>query len=346
MRKNFLYGFCFCLLLLAGCVNKDVADVDKIKVEIEKKRFEEDFFEIDTSQLETSLGLLQKKYPSFYIDFRDRILGLTEMDSAQKNLAIKRFFNDYKSVYDSSKNLEKGIEEAFLHITKGLKYVRYYFPDYKTPKQFITFIGPMDAFAYGETGGSGEIITENALCSGIQLHMGSEFSLYKTDLGQQLYPAYISRKFTTAYIASNSIKNIIDDIYSPLAAEKTLLDILIDHGKRMYLLDLFMPFEKEEIKLGYTSGQLKGAKENEGYIWNFLTENNLLYESDILRIRSFVTDGPLTSELGIGSPGFISLFVGRQIIYAYLKQNPGTSPQQLLKLDAKQILSGSQYRPR
>jgi len=52
----------------------------------------------------------------------------------------------------------------------------------------------MDAFAYGETGGSGEIITENALCSGIQLHMGSEFSLYKTDLGQQLYPAYIIQK--------------------------------------------------------------------------------------------------------------------------------------------------------
>jgi len=61
MRKNFLYGFCFCLLLLAGCVNKDVADVDKIKVEIEKKRFEEDFFEIDTSQLETSLWSAAKK---------------------------------------------------------------------------------------------------------------------------------------------------------------------------------------------------------------------------------------------------------------------------------------------
>ena len=125
-----------------------------------------------------------------------------------------------------------------------------------------------------------------------------------------------------------------------------MLDILIDHGKRMYLLDLFMPFEKDEIKLGYTTAQLKGTSENEGYIWNYFTENNLLYETDILRFRSFVTDGPLTSEFGIGSPGFISLFMGRQIIRAYMEQKPETSIEELLKLDAKTILSTSKYRPK
>lgn len=346
MRKSLLISVCCCYILLAGCVNKDRVDVDGIKVEIEKKRFEEDFFKIDTTQLETSLALLQEKYPSFYVDFRDKILGLAAVDSTQKNDAIKGFFRDYKNIYDSSRNLDKGIDEAYLNITKSLKYVRYYFPEYKLPKQFVTFIGPIDAFAYGETGGSGEIITSEALCSGIQLHLGTEFSLYKTDLGQQLYPAYISRKFTPEYIASNSIKNIIDDIYPPSAREKTLLDILVDHGKRMYLLDLLMPNEKDEIKLGYTTAQLKGAKENEGYIWNLLTENNLLYERDFLRIRSFVTDGPMTSELGIGSPGFISLFVGKQLIAAYMEQNPTTPLQQLLQLDAKQILAASKYRPR
>lgn len=33
-----------------------------------------------------------------------------------------------------------------------------------------------------------------------------------------------------------------------------------------------MPFEKDEIKLGYTTAQLKGTSENEGYIWNYFTE--------------------------------------------------------------------------
>lgn len=346
MSKYLLVCFYCSFLLFTGCVNKQEAIVDGITVEIAKQRFEKDFFQIDTLKLESSLGVLQKKYPSFYTDFRDRILGLATIDSLQKNDAIKRFYKDYKNIFDSSKNIDKGIDQAYLDITKALKYVKYYFPEYRIPKQFITFIGPIDAFAYGEIGGSGEIITNEALCSGIQLHMGSEFSLYKTDLGQQLYPAYISRKFTTDYIASNSIKNIIDDIFPSSSGEKTLLDILIDHGKRMYLLDLFMPFESEEIKLGYTTQQLNGAKENEGYIWNFMTENNLLYEKDVLRIRSFVTDGPMTSEFGIGSPGFISLFVGKKVVTAYMEKNPETTLQQLLQLDAKQILAGSKYRPK
>jgi hypothetical protein len=114
----------------------------------------------------------------------------------------------------------------------------------------------------------------------------------------------------------------------------------------MYILDLFMPFESEEIRLGYTTQQLKGANENEGYIWNFMTENNLLYERDVLRIRSFVTDGPMTSEFGIGSPGFISLFVGKKVVTAYMEKNPETTLQQLLQLDPKQILAGSKYRPK
>lgn len=346
MYKYLFVCFCCSCLILAGCMNKQEAKVDGINVDVAKQRFERDFFQIDTFKLESSLGVLQKKYPTFYIDFRDRILGLATLDSMQKNEAIKRFYKDYKSIYDSSKNIDKGIDEAHLNIIKALKYVKYYFPAYGIPKQFITFIGPIDAFAYGETGGSGEIITNEALCSGIQLHLGSEFSLYKTDLGQQLYPAYISRKFTTDYIASNSIKNIIDDIFPPSPGEKTLLDILIDHGKRMYVLDLLMPFEADEIKLGYTTQQLKGARENEGYIWNFITEHNLLYEKDVLRIRSFVTDGPMTSELGIGSPGFISLFVGKKIVAAYMEKKPETSIQQLLETDAKQILAGSKYRPK
>ena len=62
------------------------------------------------------------------------------------------------------------------------------------------------------------------------------------------------------------------------------------------------------LQLGYNSTQLKGAEQNEGYIWNYFTENKLLFETDYLRFRSFVSDGPITAEFGLGSPGFISLF--------------------------------------
>ena len=346
MYRKYLPYLAWLVLLITGCQSQHTPEIENIKISLETKRFEKEFFQLDTNQMANSLKNLKEKYPVFFDQYTDKILGLKSMDSTLKIQAIKKFKHDYQSIYDSAQHLDQYIEPVVSEIKKSFQYIRYYFPDYELPKEFITFIGPIDAFAYGETGGSGEIITTNAICSGLQLHLGKESSIYKSEIGQQLYPAYISQKFTEEYIAVNCIKNIIDDIYTPLDTRNALIDFLIDHGKRMYLLDLLMPFEKDEIKLGYTSAQLKGAIENEGYIWNYFTENKLLYETDYLRIRSFISDGPITAEFGLGSPGFISLFIGKQIVLAYMKEHAQTSLKDLLKLDAKSILNGSKYRPR
>jgi len=51
-------------------------------------------------------------------------------------------------------------------------------------------------------------------------------------------------------------------------------------------------------------------------------------------------------EFGEGSPGFISLFIGRQIIKAYIDKHPETTPDALLTMDARKIFSASGYKPR
>lgn len=334
------------MLVLYGCNHQDTPSVDHIQINLTTKRFEKDFFHIDTNHFEIGLRNLEERYPVFYKDFKNNILGLRDLDSTQRMLMIKKFRRDYAAIFDSTAKMDPEIERASNSLKQSFRYIHYYFPKYQLPTQFITFIGPIDAFAYSEIGGSGEIITNDVIASGLQLHLGSASEIYTSEIGQQLYPTYISQKFTTDFIPSNCIKNIIDDIFIALPSNKSLLDILVDHGKRMYLLDLFMPLLKDEIKLGYTSAQLKGTINNEGYIWNYITENNLLYQTDYLRIRPFVTDGPLTAEFGIGSPGFISLFIGRQIIRAYMKQKPDTKIEELLKLDAKTILLASKYRPK
>jgi hypothetical protein len=333
--------------LFSGCDESPVKpDVSHIKVNLPIKRFEKDFFALDTNDLDRGFEKLRVDYHEFLNDFTGKILGLEGKDTAQWDLAIRTFLRDYRPIYDSAQKIDKGINAAKLEIEEGLKYVKYYFPAYRLPEEFITFIGPIDAFAYGQTGGSGDIITTFGLCSGLQLHLGENSMVYKSEAGMQLYPEYISRKFNTENIAVNCMKNIIDDIHAPLQAGGSMLAILADHGKRMYLLDLLMPDAKEEIKLGYTSKQLEAVKKSEGFIWNYINENNLLFEKDLLKMRSFVTDGPSTDELGWGSPGFISLFTGRQLVRAYMKKHPATSLNELLALDANKILSGAGYKPR
>ena len=334
-------------LLFSGCDESPAKpDVSQIKVNLKMQRFEKDFFALDTNDLDRGFDQLRLEYHTFLNDYTGKILGLEGKDTSQWDMAIKAFIRDYRPIYDSAQKIDKGIEAAKLDIEEGLKYVKFYFPSYQLPEQFITFIGPIDAFAYSQTGGSGDIITAFGLCTGLQLHLGGNSMVYNSEAGMQLYPEYISRKFDTENIAVNCMKNIIDDIHTPLQAGESMLTIMVDHGKRMYVLDLLLPDTKEEIKLGYTSKQLKAVKNSEGFIWNYFNENNLLFETDLLKMRSFVTDGPSTDEFGWGSPGFISLYTGRQLIRAYMKKHPETSLNALLDLDANKILSGAGYKPR
>jgi hypothetical protein len=301
---------------------------------------------MDTTNLDASMEKLRAKHHNFTNDFVLRILCLESVDTALWGTAIKQFYRDYKPIYDSTRLKEEEIMIAFDKTKEGLKNVKYYFPKYNLPEQFITFVGPIDAFASGATGGSGDIITTFALGIGLQLHLGANSSIYNSEQGMQLYPTYISRKFTPEYIPVNCMKNAIDDIFPPIKNGASLMEVFIDHGKRMYLLDLFLPETEDTLKLGYSASQLKGVEKNEGLIWNYFLENNLLYETDPFKIRSFINDGPSTMELGEGSPGFISFFVGRQIIQAYIDKQPETTLDALLYLDAKKIFSASRYKPR
>lgn len=331
---------------MLSCNEKKQPNTSNINVELETLRFENDFFGIDTNDINSEMEKLRDKYHDFSNDFVLRILGLEGVDTSYWSSAIKQFHRDYYPIYISTQPLNKEIEKSIGDTKNALKLVNYYFPNYKLPDQFITFIGPIDAYATNQTGGSGDIITAQALGAGLQLHLGATAPIYNTEQGMQLYPSYISKRFTTDYIPVNAMKNVIDDILPAVKQGSALIDIFVDHGKRMYLLDLFLPNMNDTLKLGYTSSQLKGAEKNEGLIWNYFLENNLLYETDMFRLRSFTNDAPSTLEFGEGSPGFISLFIGRQIINAYIKKHPDTALENLLSLDGKKILSGAGYKPR
>jgi len=321
-------------------------DVSGIDVKLTTVRFEKELFAIDTNAIGQGMQALGSKYPGFTRDFLVNILGIPpEANANDRSNALRQFLSDYRPIKTEADKAIGDLSDVEKQVRRGLQHVKYYFPEYKLPGQFITFIGPMDAYAQGATGGGGDIITPDGLGIGLQLHLGRNSALYTSEMGQRLYPTYISRRFEPNTITVNALKNIVDDIV-PATTDPSLLGIMVDKGKRLYLLDRLLPETADSLKLGYTTEQMKGVMQNEGLIWNFFLENNLLYESDAQRIKSYVGDGPKTVELGEGSPGYISLFTGRQIVNTYMEKFPKTSMKELLALDAKKILTGSAYKPK
>lgn len=325
------------LFFILGCGRNSGPDVSEINVPLEVRRFDNDFFNIDTSAIAVSLDKLEQKYPDFLKDYLFNILALAPpLDSAAER--VKLFLRDYRAVYDTSLLVFPDFAKESAQIKTGLQHVKYYFPEYPLPTKIITFIGPMEGYA--------NVLTSEGLAVGLQLYLGKDFSLYQSDYISQIYPQYQSRRFESSYIPVNCMKNIVDDLYPAEHPDQPLIFQMIDAGKKLYLLDRFLPDAPDTLKTGYTTEQLKGCFENEGLIWNYFLQNNLLYQSDPGLTRDYMNDGPKTEAIGEASPGFIGQFVGWQIVKKYMEQFPEKTLKSLLATPNKEIFEVAKYKPR
>lgn len=336
MKKT---AYLLCLLVaFTACNNKrNIPNVSNINVPFKTLRFEKDFFAIDTNNIETSLNGLQRQYGPFLNDFLYNILSLPPVpDSVIAN--VKLFIRDYYPRYQAAEKKFSSFTTEEHKIHKGLQYVKYYFPQYNVPQQAITFVGPLEGY--------GNVLTGSGLAIGLQLYMGKDFPEYQSEYLSNIYPSYQTRRFEPAYIPVNCMTNIINDIYPPKSGSQTLIEQMVEEGKRMYILELVLPETADTLKTGYTANQLQGCYDNEAGIWNFFIQNNLLYITDPLQTRDYVNDGPRTEALGPASPGNIGLFIGWQIVKKWMSDHEKTTPEQLLQVPAKQIFEEAKYKPR
>lgn len=341
------------LLLIAfftGChtFSKNNPDISNIHINLIVQRFEQDFFTIDTNHLDASIKIIEKKYPRFFQDFTKNILGIGiyQTNNSDQQKTIRSFIKSYQSIKDSTDRVFKDFILIQKEIEESFKYIKYYFPNYILPKKIISFIGPLDAYFQGSLDGYSDVLTQDAIAIGLQLHLGKNCSIYTSSIGQALYPSYISRRFESNYIAVNCIKNIIDDLYPDNITGKPLIDQMVDRGKRLYLLNRLLPNTADSLKIGYTQEQLKGCYEHESIIWSMFVQNDLLYTIEPNIIKNYIGNSPNTQALGNDAPGNIGLFVGLQIVNKYMQSNIRISLDSLLKTPNRTIFEQAHYKPK
>lgn len=349
MKKFFI--IIICTIAVFSCNNKKkVPDVSSIKINIETKRFEQDFFAIDTNKVAESIQSIQQKYPHFTSDFVESILGL-DMDSLlipgnAQDKAIRMFIHDYQPIKDSSDLQYKNFKKEADEIKQGLQFVKYYFPQYPIPQSIITFIGPINANFETSFGTQGDILTPEGFGIGLQLHLGSNFSFYKSLQGQEQYPDYLANNFDAVHIPVNCMRNIIDDMYHDKSDGKPLVEQMVSRGRRLYLLTLFLPYTPDYICIGYTQKQMKEVYKNEAVIWDFFLNNDLLNNAEQNIVKNYIGESPKTQELGEEAPGNLGTFSGLQIVRKYMEKFPETKPDELMRMNPRDIYSLSKYKPR
>lgn len=333
-----LFSLMVVVSVLPACNNSKIPDVDNITIQLSTRRFERDLFMADTNQLQPAIARLAGQYPVFTQTFLGTILNVdTAWRADSMSRYVKNFITSYRNVYDSSEKVFADFKPFEAEIKKGLQYVSYYFPSYKIPVNIITYIGPLDGF--------GDILDEGVFYIGLHQHLGNNFSSYRTVWVQETYPDYITQRFGPDYIAVNSIKNIVLDMYPEKSEDKSLLIQMVEKGRRLYLLNKFLPRTAEYKLIGYSEKQLKECYDHESNIWNLFVQNNFLQTIDYNVIKNYVGEGPKTPELGDASPGNIGSFAGWQIVKKFMDKNPKTDLKSLMQMDPEQLFQQAKYKP-
>lgn len=333
-----LFSLMVCLFLFSCSNNNNAPDVSSVKVPLTTKRFEQSFFALDTNNIMPNLDKLIAAYPSFGENFMGTILGIDPLWSADTTGAyIKQFLHYSQNVFDTSQKYFSDFTKYEKEIKNGLQFVKYYYPAYKIPTKIITYIGPADGY--------GDILDDDVFYIGLHAHLGKDFPLYKTGSVQETYPAYVTARFTPAYIAVNCLKNIVTDMYPEKTEDKRLLVQMVEKGKRLYLLHTFLPQQDEYKLIGYTAEQMKDCYQHEAAIWDLFVQNNFLQIADNNLIKNYLTEGPKTQELGEKAPGNIGSFAGWQIVKKFAAKYPDIKPDSLMKMDSEKIYEQAKYKP-
>ena len=74
--------------------------------------------------------------------------------------------------------------------------------------------------------------------------------------------------------------------------------------------------------------------------------NKLLYTKDHQTQTKLIQDAPFTTGFGNESPSRLGVFIGWEIVLAYLNNNPDVSLEELIMMtDSQKILQQSGYKP-
>jgi len=328
-------------LAALSCNNKKLPDISKIKVSIPIERFDQELNHVNPDSISIKAPNLRKKYTWFYDDYMEKMIsaGSTQDTAYYVNLHTILQNKDYHELRSAVALTFPDLNKQQDELEQAFRFIRYYYPKQKFPR-IISFIS---GFAVQTP------IGNDYIGIGLDMFLGKNGDRFYPALRQSL-PQYISRRFSPENISPRVIEAFIrEDMFPENDTDRSLLSKMIYNGKILYFMDTVLPETTDSVKIGYTAEQLQWCKEYEANIWAYFLENELLFNTDYLKIQKYLAEAPFTPGIGENSSSApkLGVWTGWQIVRQYMEKNPDISlPQLMLEKDDQKILASSKYKPR
>lgn len=337
MKNQVYFIILFTAILFSSCrQNPYVVNVNDIEIDFSIKRIEKDLFEGDPSGLTARVENLKETDPDFM-----RILGyvinIGDPEETNWNNSMLLFVTDkqnvevYKSVQDvfgGFSGLENDLEDAWKHY-------RYYFPDKAVPSVYTCLSGFNNSI----------IVGPDVIGISLDRYLGEDSRFYPmlgiyNYLRRNMVPEKIVPDCMYGWAAASW------EMPDNGAADNRLLNHILHQGRLLYFTRLMMPELPDSLLFGFTGQQMQFCDNNEGQMWEYLIEHDLLFSTDQMVIKKLTDNAPFTTYFTSESPGRAANWIGFRIIESYMKRNPDKSLEDLMALnDLSRILEFSAYSP-
>jgi gliding motility-associated lipoprotein GldB len=329
-------------VLLTACGHSKKVDVSNIDVNVTIERFDHDMNVMESKPIAPQAAYMQNKYGAFYNDFMERIIqvGSTKDTGYFKTLREVFTAGPYNIVKHEVDSVFPNLDKQNAELTDAFRHIKYYYPQKALPKVYAYFSG----FQLQKAIGSGYFGI------GLDLFLGANSKFYTAASLTEVFPRYISHRFTPENITPRVVEGMArEDMFPENDQDKSLLSKMIYNGKILYYMDRILPDEPDSLKIGYTTKQAKWCADFKSQIWAYFLEEKLLYETDYNKIQEYLGEAPFTPGLGEKNDAApkLATWTGWQIVREYMNKHPEvTLPQLMMDNDAQKILNESKYRPK
>jgi len=341
-RTSVFFALIICYLgstLIMSCSDvktKESLDTSQISLKMKPIRYDQLFFQLDTTDLTKSLDQLGKKYPNFTNLYTTTLAGFGNAGTPRFDTALRQFLSlpDYRNLYDTvqirfpnTKKLDKELETTF-------KNIAYFFPEEKQEKVFY-FISGLNLWS--------AITIDSAVGVGLDMYLGEQFPFYSS----VQIPAYEVRNRVPERISVEVAKAIFEAKFPFEYEGKSLLEMMLYKGKELYFVEQVCREKSDALIVGYTPAQAEWCEQNEEGVYYFFAKKELLYSTTWQDIMPYINDGPNTAGMPSEAPGNMGSWLGWQLVRNYMKEHPQESLSSLMrnKLPAQQFMRAAKYKP-
>lgn len=293
-------------------------------------RYEQDLFRIDFEHFDEEITKLTEKYPPYLID--KKYAQDPEVKKMLQGYLDDRFIKD---LYSKTQTLFADIEPLKEELKQAFSYYLNYFLEDSVPTM-ITIVPGLDLQM------PSVYIFDQILYINLDQYLGAGYSYY----AKMGIPKYITERMEAKYIPVDIFKKAIVYRHLPNKEPVTLLDWMVQEGKKLYFTEMMLPKLPKNLIIGYTEEKFEWAETYYPNVWGHLIEKNQIFSKSDDVVRNMIEESPFTKPFGNVSPGRMGQFIGWKIVKEFMKNNPEVTLEQLMKMEnAQNILDRSTFKP-